>query len=303
MNTPERVKERSDKLQDKEYREEVTNKRRQTNLEKYGVDHPMKTQEVQEKQKEVLRKNYGVDNPSQSPEIRERQKQTNLERYGVENVAQHPDILAKMSKTMLERYGVEHYNQLPEMKEYLRENCTDWLADSYAAGGPNKGIARPKEWNQKQSATVCMLIFEGKWFAGPKSTKKGWYESNKCTKNPAFFRSSWELALMMHLDSNNDCISYDYEPFAIPYIDNKGQKKSYIPDFLVRWNNKPPQVIEVKSSYLLGMDTTNKKISEAEKYFDSIGLNFRLFCAKDVNELGYDLTQIILDASVLLLEN
>ena len=48
------------------------------------------------------------------------------------------------------------------MRDYLRENCPQWLQESWDAGGPMKGITRPEEWSQKQRETVMQLMDEGK---------------------------------------------------------------------------------------------------------------------------------------------
>jgi hypothetical protein len=160
LNTKELIDERSKKYKDAEFVKEVIEKKRKTSLEKYGVDHPMKTAEVQEKQKSVIREKYGVDHPLQNAEILEKTKQTNLERYGVEWGLASEEIKLKGIETMLEKYGVERYNQLPEMREYLRQHCKHWLAESYANPWA-KGIKRPEEWNNKQRESVRFKIQSG----------------------------------------------------------------------------------------------------------------------------------------------
>ena len=159
-----------------------------------------------------MQEKYGVDHPYQSPEIMERMKASNLEKYGVENVAQMPEIQNKMAQTSLERYGVEHYNQLPEMKEYLREHCRDWLAESWANPWA-KGITRPEEWNKKQSETMIRLLVEGKLVCSHKNSIRGYYESTKCIDKKPFFRSHLELLVHYHLTNNDDVTYYQYEPF------------------------------------------------------------------------------------------
>ncbi|MFX6149180.1 hypothetical protein ABTF39_20330, partial [Acinetobacter baumannii] len=75
----------------------------------------------------------------QNEEVQAKARKTTFDRYGVENVLSDPQVRLRAAETMLERYGVDHYNQLPEMQEYMKENCKDWLRDSWEAGGPNKG--------------------------------------------------------------------------------------------------------------------------------------------------------------------
>lgn len=76
----------------------VMDKIRKTNLERYGVDCPLKSEEIKEK-------------------IRE----TNLERYGVDYVLKNEEVKKKIRETNLERYGVEYTSQVKEFTERARE--------------------------------------------------------------------------------------------------------------------------------------------------------------------------------------
>lgn len=63
-------------------KEKKLNKRKQTNLERYGSESPFSDKKVQEKSKETIKKKYGVDNVLKNKEIREQINITNLKRYG-----------------------------------------------------------------------------------------------------------------------------------------------------------------------------------------------------------------------------
>ena len=54
--------------------------------------------EINEKRKNTNLLKYGVDNVLCLPEIREKIKQTNLEKYGVDNVLRRPEIREKIKK-------------------------------------------------------------------------------------------------------------------------------------------------------------------------------------------------------------
>lgn len=71
---------------DEKTREAINNKRKQTNLEKFGNElgpNPYGSKEYIS----IIQKKYGVENPFQAEEIKEKIKQTNLEKYGVDNPA------------------------------------------------------------------------------------------------------------------------------------------------------------------------------------------------------------------------
>lgn len=95
--------------------ESVKNKAKQTNLEKYGTTHFMKSDEGKKHHKEKMVERYGVDNVFSLSEIKEKIKKTNREKYGSENPMQNSDILEKAKKTNLERYGFENPMQNKEI--------------------------------------------------------------------------------------------------------------------------------------------------------------------------------------------
>jgi len=64
---------------------EDQNKRKQTNLKKYGIDNIFRNKN---KIKQSYLKKYGVENPSQLKEIKEKKRKTCFKKYGVENWSQ-----------------------------------------------------------------------------------------------------------------------------------------------------------------------------------------------------------------------
>jgi very-short-patch-repair endonuclease len=98
----------------------IMEKRKQTNLEKYGVEHYTQTEEYLEKTKQTNIEKYGVEHFSQTEEYLEKTKQSNLDRYGVE----HPMYLdefkklsaEKRNQVMLEKYGTTHAYGVEEFR-------------------------------------------------------------------------------------------------------------------------------------------------------------------------------------------
>lgn len=294
MNSQERIEERKKLFKDENFKKQWVEKHKKTSIEKYGVEHPMHLESTKNKQKQSMQEKYGVDHPYQSKEILAKMKENNLKKYGVENVAQLPEVQIKMAKTTLERYGVEHYNELPEMKDYLRENCREWLAESWANPWA-KGIVRPEEWNQKQRETIANLILEGKWNAGHRNTWRGNYKSLKCKKLNPMFRSGFELIYHWHLDHCDLVDWYEYEPFCIPYKKDNGSIALYFPDFLVKYkNNSILSLCEVKADYLHDSIETQNKYKCAKEYVKNTpNLEYKIFLKKDIKELGFDLADIL----------
>lgn len=109
----------------KECRSEL---RRQTSLEKYGVDNPAKSNEVRQKISEI----------ASSPEMVERRKQTSLIHWGVENPAQADEVKKKISQTVaskdcqsrmrsttMERFGTPFAMQSKEGLKRYSESCIE----------------------------------------------------------------------------------------------------------------------------------------------------------------------------------
>jgi very-short-patch-repair endonuclease len=101
-------------------------KRKKTNLEKYGVEHFTKTGEYKEKTKKTNLEKYGVEHFTQTEEYKEKTKHTNLEKFGVENpmhLDEYKELSAeKRNKTMLEKYGTTHAYGIEEFRTKAAES-------------------------------------------------------------------------------------------------------------------------------------------------------------------------------------
>ena len=102
-------------------------------LEKFGVDHYSKTNEFKEKRKETSLNKWGVDHYSKTDEYKEKIKNTSLERYGVDNPSKSEKIKNKSKRTNLERWGVDNYAKTNEFKEKIKETSLNkWGVTSYS---------------------------------------------------------------------------------------------------------------------------------------------------------------------------
>jgi len=96
---------------------EIKEKRKQTNLDRYGVENPFQSELVKNKSKQTNLDRYGVEYISKSQEIKDKKRQTCIDKYGVANVGLIPSSIEKRKQTNLDRYGV--YNG--SMKHYTTE--------------------------------------------------------------------------------------------------------------------------------------------------------------------------------------
>jgi len=98
-------------------------KRKETNLQRYGVDSVFKVKEIKEKIKKKCVEKYGIDSISKVNDIKEKRKKTNLFRYGVEFPLQNLDLQKKKGNTCLERFGIEHAMKDNKFKEKREQTC------------------------------------------------------------------------------------------------------------------------------------------------------------------------------------
>lgn len=273
--------------------QEIVAKRKNTSQKRYGTDHPMQNEEIKAKQQAVLQDKYGFSVPLQNEEIKAKMQKTVEERYGVTNVAMLPEVRSKMAKTMYERYGVEYYNELPEMKDYLREHCKEWLHESWKSGGPNKGVPRPEAWSLKQSVAMTQKILNGEF--NPEDSRfyiTGYYKSNKCKKPRAFFRSSLELMMHYLLDTDDDVLWYENEPFAIQYEKAPGIIRNYIPDFFAFRKHDIPLLLEIKPAFRMRESEVVYKVAAGNKFCKENNFEFSYIDEKFLKNKSLSLEEL-----------
>ncbi len=100
-----------------------TLKRKEYNLQKYGVENVFQSKEIKDKIRQICLEKYGVENYTQTNEYKEKSRQTCLEKYGVENYTQTNEYKEKSRQTCLEKYGVENAAQSNEVKEKIQQTC------------------------------------------------------------------------------------------------------------------------------------------------------------------------------------
>ena len=114
--------------------EEIKEKAKQTNLKRYGVENPSQSKEVKEKRTQTFINKYGVSNPMQSEEVQERLYRTNLEKYGVGNTFASKEVQEQIKKTNIEHYGTEYPMQSKEVQEKSKQT----LLKNYGVSNPLK---------------------------------------------------------------------------------------------------------------------------------------------------------------------
>jgi len=87
------------------------------------------------------------------------------------------------------------------------------------------------------------------------------------------FKSSWELAVMMWFDVNDDIKTYEYEPLILKL--SNGTRA--IPDFCVTYNDDSQKFIEVKPTAIQQMKHVSEKLELIKFAINELGVDYILF--------------------------
>lgn len=124
-------------------KEQIQEKRKLTNIKKYGVDNPSKLESIKDKAANTCYSRYGTKSPTQSKEIFDKVKQSMKNRWGVEYCQQHQllknkaedtwikergvsrpakdkTVIKKMKDTMIKKYGVDHNMKIESIAHAAR---------------------------------------------------------------------------------------------------------------------------------------------------------------------------------------
>ena len=96
--------------------DESNEKRKQTNLTKYGVENPFSNYEIKEKIKTKNIEKYGINCPAKSIENINKIKKENLEKYGVENYQSTEEFKNKIKETCQKKYGTNNFFKTEQFK-------------------------------------------------------------------------------------------------------------------------------------------------------------------------------------------
>lgn len=158
------------------------------------------------------------------------------------------------------------------------EETKEKLRLSHALTGRSKGAlngmferGHTEESCAKMSLAHSKNLVEGRGFVyGTTGHTSGWHTSSKGNAGAKmFYRSSWERDTMIHMDANDDVVSYGYESIRIPYYDTGNKKRHYVPDFLVIYSDGHRSLIEIKPKQFLDNEKTKLKAEAAHAYCEA----------------------------------
>lgn len=237
----------------------IIEKRKQTNIKRYGCNCSFNIKENIEKTKQKNLKLYGVEYYFQTEEFKEKSKQTNIDKYGYEFPWQNKDIKNKRTKTRYEIYG-NSYNNLDKMKqtnierygvenifqdEKIKQKIKHILIEKYGV----ENSSQIPEVIEKRKQTYKLKT----GYDFPAQNPETYRHLCKYKYNDIFFDSSWELIFYLYLSSNK--IEFEYHPSISFEYKYENIKALYFPDFKV--NNK---YVEIKGLQFFENKNPNGKM-------------------------------------------
>ena len=245
--------------------EKIIDNRRETCIEKYGVDYYTKTDEFKVKSKETWMERYGVENPSYSEDVKQKRVKTKLENFGFINNSQTDSwkdrideiwqnrtkeevdkILENRKITCNLKYNKDSYSQTDEYKIRFKNTCIE-----------RYGVESPMQ---------SVIIFN-------KQQKSG-LKTKKHEKSNLSYQGTYELDF---LEKYYDNIRIE-KINPIKYFLNENEHY-YHPDFYLPDYNL---IIEIKSSYTYNYDL-NKNLAK-EEYSINSGYKFLFIIDKYYND-------------------
>jgi hypothetical protein len=245
----------------------IQQKKKDTCLKNYGVEHPLQSETLKLKAKETLLSNYGVKNPSQNEEIKQKKKDTCLKNYGVEHQSQSFIVQDKIKKTCLVRYGVNSFSKTDTFKEQYKKTClaNHGVENVFQSEEikkkikdtclKNYGVDNPQQ-NRSIHEKTQVSLFRTKVFTMP---------SGKCY-NVQGYEPQILTELLNHFNEDDICIGSE-----VPLIQYELNKNNHIyhPDIYIKSRN---MIIEVKSLWTLEGDL-EKNFAKRQACLDA-GFNF-----------------------------
>lgn len=131
-----------------------------------------------------------------------------------------------------------------EKNHFYGKTHTDDVRKRISIARSGKSLS--KEHKEKISKGIRQSIEEGHFF--PVNNNKHYNKGKFKPKNPSryagdptriCFRSSWELKMMLHLDSNPNVVKWQSEEISLGYLDKAtGRVRRYFPDFVITFKHE-----------------------------------------------------------------
>lgn len=110
---------------------EIAEKKKRTNLAKYGCEYVSQNEEIKRKMLETNKRNHGGILAMQNPLIKAKIVETNLQKYGVRCASQAQEVKDKIRQTNMDRYGYVCNFADPQKRAEYEQICVEKHGENY----------------------------------------------------------------------------------------------------------------------------------------------------------------------------
>lgn len=138
-------------------RSKASERRKETNVSKYGGTSPLCSPAVREKLSDTCMARYGETSYSRTAECKDKTRRTCLERYGQDCVLLVPEVKDRIRETNIKNYGYP----CPLESKDVKRRIKDAFLDKYGVDNPMKDDAvklRAKDaWSNKSAEEISAI--------------------------------------------------------------------------------------------------------------------------------------------------
>jgi hypothetical protein len=142
-----------------------------------------------------------------------------------------------------------------------------------------------------QLRAIVMYDIQGSKRKKLPNFKEGFIISEKNNGKKMHYRSGWEEAVYNCLEKLGDVLSYEVEPFPIPYY-HRGKSHRYFPDLRVHYANGAVEVWEIKPRVQKVLPQNSAKFKAATHFCQTRGWTFEIITENEIASLkkkaGYE---------------
>lgn len=223
----------------------VSEKAKQTSLERYGVSNPSKSKLIKDRIKESFTEKYGegVTNSMDLREFRDKIIETNIERYGTDRPQALVQFQEKTRQTNLEKFGTE----IPQRLQGLKDKTTKTNIKRYGISHHSKlkeTQDKKVKTNLEKYGVINVMQADGIFDKNRYFQKRDYiFESGRVEKIQGYEDKGIDYLLEIYHE--DDIVINPSHLIKIFYIE-ENKTHRYFPDIYIPKDNL---IIEVKSEY------------------------------------------------------
>lgn len=276
----------------------VIEKKKNTMVEKYGVEHNFSTGILRDKIYETCSIRYGCKTPIQNEDIRKKYEETMIKKYGSSCNFSLKEVQDKIEKTNLIKYGVKRPIQNEDIKNKISQTNLErygskWVINSdHYLNIINKKFSSPDKkinnifQSEKIKNSIKKRMIEKYGVENINQNEKYFYQINfksfaikKFKNTDLYYQSSYEFFFLDQMERKN-LLDLVKNGLRFNYL-REDNNHYYFSDFYIeKWN----MIIEIKSSWTYDKNGTDPRLREIneikEKCVIDSGFNFRLLIDK-----------------------